>query len=231
MARVPAIVLSLPLCLFAASALSQDAAVTWRLDNLERIGGHAVGVLGAPRVVQTEIGPAVEFNGMTDGLTIDANPIEGLGAFTIEVLFQPAVDGPEEQRFLHIEEAGATGSRALIELRMLPARSSSLWALDTFLRNREKGLTLLDRNKTHPAGQWHTAALVYDSPIMQHYVNGERELSGAIEFPIHQGGKTSLAVRQTLVSWFKGRLHTVRVTPAALAPARLMRVPHRAEAR
>lgn len=225
-AACPALIL---LCLLTTSATSQDAPVTWRLDNLERIGGYAVRTLGAPRLVQTEIGPAVEFNGTTDGLTIDANPIAGMRAFTIEVLFQPTAGGLDEQRFLHIEETGDTGSRALIELRMLPGGSS--WALDTFLRNRENGLTLLDRSKGHPVAAWHTAALVYDGRVMQHYVNGERELSGAIEFPIHQGGRTSLGVRQTLVSWFKGRLHTLRVTPEAIAPARLMRVPHRAEAR
>jgi hypothetical protein len=150
-------------------------------------------------------------------------------AFTIEVLFQPTAGGPAEQRFLHIEEAGDTGSRALIELRMLPNGSS--WALDTFLRNRESGLTLLDRSRSHPAAEWHTAALVYDGQAMQHYVNGERELSGEIGFPVHRGGRTSLGVRQTLASWFKGRMHTVRVTPEALPPARLMRAPHRAEAR
>jgi hypothetical protein len=229
MARAAVAALVLPLCLLPSRASAQATSVMWRLDNLDRIGGHPVRTLGAPRVVQTELGRAVEFNGKSDGLVIDANPIVGLRAFTIEVLFQPDAGGPEEQRFLHIEEAGDTGSRALIELRMLPGGSS--WALDTFLRNRANGLTLLDRSKGHPAAQWHTAALVYDGRVMQHYVNGERELSGEIEFPIQQDGRTSLGVRQTLVSWFKGRIHSVRISAAALAPAGLMRVPHRAEAR
>jgi Concanavalin A-like lectin/glucanases superfamily len=229
MARAPVAALVLSLCLLPSRPSAQAPAVTWRLDNLDRIGGHAVRTLGAPGVVQTELGPAVEFNGKTDGLLIDANPIAGLRAFTIELLFQPDAGGPEEQRFLHIEEAGDTGSRTLIELRMLPGGSS--WTLDTFLRNREKGLTLLDRSKAHPAAQWHTAALVYDGRVMQHYVNGEREVSGEVEFPIHEGGRTSLGVRQTLVSWFKGRIHTLRVSAAALPPAGLMRAPHRAEAK
>jgi len=229
MARTTVVALVVPLCLLPPPASAPAAPETWRLDNLDRIGGHVVHALGAPRVVQTEIGPAVEFNGKSDGLVIDANPIAGLRAFTIEVLFQPDAGGPEEQRFLHIEEAGGTGSRALIELRRLPDGSS--WALDTFLRNREGGLTLLDRSKRHPAAQWHTVALMYDDRTMQHYVDGERELSGEIEFPIHLAGRTSLGVRQTLVSWFKGRIHSVRVSAAALPPAGLMRVPSRAEAK
>jgi Concanavalin A-like lectin/glucanases superfamily len=229
MARARVAALILPLCLVPSRACAQAPAVTWRLDNLDRIGGHPVRTVGAPRVVQTELGPAVEFNGKTDALLIDANPIAGVRAFTIELLFLPDAGGPEEQRFLHIEETGDTGSRALIELRMLPGGAS--WTLDTFLRNRETGLTLLDRSKRHPAAQWHTAALVYDGRVMQHYVNGERELSGEVEFPIHEGGRTSLGVRQTLVSWFKGRIHSLRISAAALPPAGLMRVPNRAEAK
>ena len=223
MARAAVATLIGLLCLLPARVSAQNASVTWRLDNLDRIGGHVVRALGAPRVVQTELGQAVEFNGKTDGLVIDANPIAGLRAFTIELLFQPDASGPEEQRFLHIEEAGDTGSRALLELRMLPGGAS--WTLDTFLRNRKTGLTLLDRSKGHPTAQWHTVAVVYDGRVMQHYVNGGRELSGEIEFPVHEGGRTSLGVRQTLVSWFKGRIHSVRISADALPASRLMRVP------
>ena len=108
--------------------------VEWRIDNLESIGGHAVTVVGAPRVVATEIGNAVRFNGTSDGLLIDSNPLAGLSRFTVEVTFKPDADGPEEQRFVHFEEAG-TGNRALVELRM----SAGRWALDTFLRSPEPG--------------------------------------------------------------------------------------------
>ncbi len=39
-------------------------------------------VVGAPRVVQTDDGPAVEFDGRRDGLLVDANPLAGLARFT-----------------------------------------------------------------------------------------------------------------------------------------------------
>jgi hypothetical protein len=195
--------------------------VEWRLDSLKEIGGHAVSTVGAPRAVQTEIGPAVEFDGAFDGLFLDTNPLQGLERFTIEVVFQPAADGPEEQRFLHIEEPG-TGSRALIELRMLPG---AMWSLDTYLRTRDTGVTLLDRRNAHPAGRWYAAALAYDGRTMTHYVNGVPELSGAIAFSPLTGGRTSIGVRQNRVSWFKGRIHAVRITPEALPPDRLMRPP------
>lgn len=204
-----------------ASTPSPAEAVEWRLDSLNVIGGHTVSAVGAPRVVQTEIGPAVEFDGASDGLFLDTNPLRGLRQFTIEVVFLPAIDGPEEQRFLHIEESG-TGSRALLELRMLP---EARWSLDTYLRTRDTGVTLLDRRNAHPAGRWYAAALVYDGKSMTHYVDGVPELSGALAFSPLAGGRTSVGMRQNRVSWFKGRIHSVRVTPEALPPDRLMRTP------
>jgi hypothetical protein len=196
-------------------------SVVWQLDSLAHIGGHAITVEGAPRLVQTEIGPAVEFNGESDGLFLDVNPLAGLRAFTVEILFNPDPDGQEEQRFLHFEEAH-TGNRALIELRMLPAAS---WCLDTFLRSGEVGLTLIDRSARHPSSIWHVAALVYDGRNMAHYVNGVRETSGEIAFAPLGHGRTSIGVRQNRVSWFRGRISSIRITPDALPADRLLRVP------
>jgi hypothetical protein len=196
------------------------SAVEWRLDNLERIGGHPVTVVGAPRVVTTARGDAIEFIGATDGVFVDSNPVAGLRQFTIEVLFEPAADGPDEQRFFHIEEAGATETRALMETRMLPGK---LWSLDTYLRWKGAGVTLLDRAKTHPASIWHTAALTYDGATMTHFVNGVRELSNAVSFGVMGPGTTSIGVRQTKTYWFKGRIQLIRITPEALPPDRLMK--------
>lgn len=225
------------LCVAAAAlipgAIGIDAVqteappITWRLDNLTRIGSHQVTVLGDPRVVSTDIGDAMAFDGVDDGLFLDANPLHGLSRFTAEILFQPAPGGPEEQRFLHFEEPAA-GNRALIELRMRP---DSQWALDTFLRSNEKGLTLLDRERLHPAGRWHVASLTYDGRTMRHFVDGQPELSGETAFAAMGAGRTSVGVRQTKVSWFKGLLHSVRITPDALPPARMMTVPVRESGR
>lgn len=193
-------------------------SIEWVLDNLTIIGGHAASVVGAPRVVQTPLGPAVEFNGSTDAVFVDANPIEGLKAFTVEALFEPAADGQEEQRFLHISETG-TENRLLLETRMLPDRA---WCLDTFLRHSDLSRTLIDRQLAHPAGSWHVVALAYDGTTMTHYVDGVRELSGDVAFAPLGAGRTSIGVRQNLISWFKGRIRLVRITPEALQAKRLM---------
>lgn len=190
----------------------------WAIDNLKAIGGHAVTLIGAPTVVTTPAGPAVDFNGATDGLLLDVNPVEGLAQFTVEVVFEPAPDGPEEQRFIHISESGSD-HRLMMETRMLPDRA---WAFDTYLRMEAPGLTLLDRAKTHPSGSWHAGALTYDGKTMTSYVDGVRELSGDVAFAPLKAGKISIGVRQNLVSWFKGRIRLIRISPEALPAARLM---------
>lgn len=199
----------------------EPLAAVWVLDNLTSLGGHPVTVAGSPAVVKTPLGPAVEFNGATDGLFLDTNPLQGLREFTIEALIEPAAGGPEEQRFLHVQETGAE-SRALLELRLAP---DATWCLDTFLRQGATGLTLIDRALRHPAGSWHTVALTYDGTTSVHYVNGRRELDGKITFGPLGEGRTSIGVRQNRVSWFKGKIRAIRFTPAALPAGRLMSVP------
>jgi len=198
----------------------QAPRTVWTLEDVSRVGGHETAVAGGPRIVQTDLGPAVEFDGTGDGLFVPANPLEGLERFTIEVLFQPLAGGAEEQRFLHIEEE-ATGNRALIELRAMPGAS---WALDTFLRHGQASLTLLDRRLEHPASRWHVASLSFDGRTMKHYVDGVLEAAGEVAFKPLGRGRTSIGVRQNRVSWFKGRIREVRVTGEPLPAERMLRV-------
>ena len=95
----------------------------------------------------------------------------------------------------------------MMETRILPDHS---WCLDTYLRMEAPGLTLINRAKTHPGGRWHTASLTYDGKTMTSYVDGVRELSGDVAFEPLKAGRTSIGVRQNLVSWFKGRIRLVR---------------------
>jgi hypothetical protein len=205
----------------AVSARRAPGQVAWTLDSLKSLGGHAVSVIGTPRVVTTPAGPAIEFNGTSDGLLLDVNPIEGLAAFTVEVVFEPSPDGPEEQRFIHISENGSE-RRLMMETRILPDHT---WAFDTYLRMEAPGLALLDKTKTHPSGTWHATALTYDGKTMTSYVDGVRELSGDVSFAPLKAGKIGIGVRQNLVSWFKGKIRTIRITPAALPADQLLAAP------
>ena len=104
-------------------------------------------------------------------------------------------------------------NRALIELRL---QRRALGAR-LYLRHGDAQLTLLDRRKTHAAGDWHVATTTFDGATMAHFVDGVEQGSGAVRVSAAQGGRTSIGVRQNRVSWFKGRIHTVRITPAVVA--------------
>jgi hypothetical protein len=186
------------------------------LSLTEPIGGHPTRIVGHPQAVPDA---GLAFNGAADALYVDANPIESLAEFTIEILFRADADGPAEQRFFHIEDK--TKSRLLFETRVLPG---GRWALDTFLFvDATHRRTLLDPARTHPCGQWTWVALTYQHGRMTHYINGVAELSGEITFGPMVAGTTSIGVRQNLVSWFKGNIREVRIHPVALAASALQR--------
>ena len=199
-----------------------DAAEIWQLDNLKRIGGHPVKVIGAPRVIDAGGAKAVLFDGAHDGLFIPAIPFAGARAFTIEILFQPAKGGLAEQRFFHAQDVDE--SRAMIETRL---NRYGGWWLDTYLFSRppspEQGLTLVDPRRIHPTGQWYWAALRYDGRKMTHFVNGAKELEGEESFAVFGPGEISLGVRQNKVFWFKGAIREVRFHKVALPETELQR--------
>ena len=205
-------------------------AAEWRLDNVSKIGGFAPNVLGSPQISPEAGEPVLVFDGKDDGLVLPQNPLAGLRAFTVEILLRPDADGQVEQRFFHTQDRD--GHRALLELRLDPQRSS--WALDTFLfASATHKRTLIEREKTHAAGEWHWVALVYDGKTMAHYVDGVREASGEVAFPPMSDGETSVGARLNRAYWFKGAMRVIRVTPRALSDEELMRAaqPQRADTR
>jgi len=212
--------MKLALGVVSLALVAQSPPIVWRVDSTTSVGGHAPRVLGVPRLIEGPHGKAVSFDGIDDGLIVPANPLALLDSFTIEVLFLPESGGPAEQRFLHIEDEA--GARALVETRLT---AEGEWALDTFLMNGPNRLPLLDRTLLHPAGVWAWVALRYDGRLMSSYVNGKKELEGAITFPPMQtGGRTSLGVRLNEVYWFKGAIREVRFHPTALAEEELRRI-------
>src|SRR5687768_16093177 len=109
-------------------------------DRIDRIGGHPTTVVGNPRVVETPIGRAVEFDGVDDALFVDAHPLAGAKTFTWEAMFRP--DGGErEQRWFHLQENG-TENRMLFEIRVMGDR----WFLDSFTFSATGNATLMNKN-------------------------------------------------------------------------------------
>src|SRR5262249_44786766 len=121
------------------------AELVWSIDNLRRIGDLDITLLGAPKVIETAWGRAVEFDGKQDALFLAAQPLVGLGVFTVEVIFRPDAGGPKEQRFLHLQENDSE-NRVLMETRLVGDR----WFLDTYIRSGKTDQTLFAEKFTHP---------------------------------------------------------------------------------
>jgi hypothetical protein len=199
-------------------AAGAPAPERWLIDSVTTIHGLTPMVLGSPVVTSTRHGDALCFDG-DDAVVLDADPLDGLPAFTLEALVQ--IDGVtdaafNQPRYLHIE--ATTGpARATMEARV----TETDFYLDTFLLAGTASRTLMDGTKLHPVGQWTWTALTYDGTTMRHFVDGVEDANGPVAIPAFGPGKLSLGVRQNLMYWFKGCVRELRVTAAPLAAAQL----------
>ena len=198
----------------AQSGGAAGRSTVWKIDNLKKIAGLPVEVLGEPRVVKTDRGKAILFDGIDDGIFIEQNPLAGASTFTIEAIFRPDAGGEKEQRWLHIEDTENVESRAMLETRL----NGNEWFLDTFLKSGDNRMPLFAENFKHPLGRWYHIALVYDGSEMRHYVDGKLELTGKINFKTFGKGITSIGVRQNKVYWFKGAVLKARFTNRVVNP-------------
>ena len=189
----------------------------WELDSIEAVGGYPIDVDGRPVVVDGPYGSAIEFNGAGDALFVEANPLAGLEAFTVEMVFRPDAGGLPEQRFFHIGEVN--GDRVLFETRLT---EDGHWYLDTFISSGDSNRPLLNESHLHPVGQWYHLALTCDGEQEVNYVNGIQEASGSIDFVPLLGGQTSIGVRLNRVCWFRGAIGRIRFSAGVLDPDEFM---------
>ena len=189
----------------------------WELDSIEAVGGYPIDVDGRPVVVEGPYGSAIEFNGAGDALFVEANPLAGLEAFTVEMVFRPDAGGLPEQRFFHLGEVN--GDRVLFETRLT---EDGHWYLDTFISSGDSNRPLLNESHLHPVGQWYHLALTCDGQQEVNYVNGIKEASGSIDFVPLAGGQTSIGVRLNRVCWFRGAIGRIRFTAGVLDPDEFM---------
>jgi hypothetical protein len=202
-------------------------SVIWTFDRLENIGGHKTTVLGQPRVIDSPVGKAVEFDGVDDALFIDNHPLAGAETFTWEAIFRP--DGGErEQRWFHLSEkdpqTGAdTDNRMLFEIRVV----NDQWYLDSFSQSGSESKALMNRAALHPLGNWYHVASVFDGREFRNYVDGVQEGSAQLRLSPHGAGHTSVGVRINKVFYFKGAVRLARFTRKALSPSEFLRPPAR----
>ena len=235
-----ALLLLLSACVLAAAggraAQNAPRQTTWTFDRLDRIGGLPVKVEGNPKVIETPLGKAVEFDGVDDSIYIDQHPLAGAEQFTFEAIFRPDGGAPE-QRWFHLAERNtATGqlftlkgsstqdanARFLFELRVIDGNQ---WCLDAFVAGAGYSRALLLRDKLHPIGQWYHVASTYDGKMFRSYVNGALEGEAEVAFKPQGAGGTSVGARMNHVNYFNGAVRQARFTSHALTPDQFLKMP------
>jgi hypothetical protein len=231
-------VVLLALCLASAVAMTaaqRSAETVWTFDRLENIGGVKTTVEGNPKVIDTPVGRAIEFDGVDDAIWIEKHPLAGAAAFTFEAIYRPD-GGAFEQRWFHLAERDAktgllasaehakTGqdanSRFLFELRVV----ENNWYLDAFVNGPGYNRALIVKDKLHPVGQWYHVAMTYDGKMFRSYVNGVLQAEAEIAFKPQGEGAASVGTRINRRNYFKGAVRLARFTPRALTVGEFLKV-------
>ena len=207
--------------------------ITWNFDRLDRIGGVATTVEGHPKIIDSPVGKAVEFDGVGDSLLIEQHPLAGAETFTFEAIFRPD-GGANQQRWFHLAEIdpqtglgsvrieGDPTPRFLFEIRVV---NDNQWYLDAFVHGPDYNQALMFVEKLHPIGHWYHVAQVYDGKMYRSYVNGELQGEAEVAFTPQGPGRTSVGVRMNKVNYFHGAVAKARFTPKALPVSEFMKVP------
>lgn len=200
-------------------------STVWTFDQLASIGGHPVTVEGAPQLIDTPAGKAIQFDGANDVVYVGDHPLAGAEAFTIEAVFRPD-GGVFEQRWLHLAEADpvngdAQTPRTLFEIRVV----EDLWYLDAFTTGPGYNKTLIVPEKTFPVGQWFAVQQTFDGKVYRAYVNGVLQDEAEIDYKPQGQGRTSIGMRINKATPFKGAVLSARFTREALRPDQFTPLP------
>jgi hypothetical protein len=190
----------------------------WECTISELITGkQGLSISGNPKITDSPYGKAIWFDGTNDGFFLPDNPLKGLTSFTVETLISPDANGPVEQRFLHIGETDS--DRLLVETRI----NANQWYLDTFILSGESKNALIDPALMHPCGSWYHVVLTLDKTgQMTNYINGKKEITGHVDFKPLNSGEMSIGARRNKVSWYKGAIYKIRISPGVLKPEDFM---------
>ncbi|MEZ4883991.1 MAG: pectinesterase family protein [Chitinophagales bacterium] len=182
----------------------------WLIASFLNTKSSDIQISGNPQIVHAPDGEAVYFDGIDDAIFLDTMPLKSLEEFTVEMIFNPAKNAPFEQRILHIGEISE--DRMLLEIRAVDDH----WYFDGFAASGTNKKALIDEKLIHPLGEWYHVAFVVTPNSLTTYVNGIRELQEPYSFNPIESGQSSIGVRLNKLSWFKGSIYKIRITPKQL---------------
>ncbi len=197
----------------------------WTFDRLDLIGGFSTTTEGAPRLIETGAGKAIQFDGASDIVYVADHPLAGAETFTVEAVFRPD-GGAFEQRWLHLAEADAVhgdaqSPRTLFEIRVV----DGAWYLDAFTTGPGYNTTLVVPEKTFAIGRWYAVQQTFDGKIYRSFVDGVLQAEAELAYVPQGAGRTSIGMRINKATPFHGAVHSARFTPRALAVAEFAGLP------
>ncbi len=194
----------------------KKAETEWLLSDLATQSPEKIRISGHPEMIKCKYGNALLFNGISDGIFLECMPIADMEQFTIEAIVRPDSGGSAEQRFFRCGEIH--GDRVLMETRT----TQTSWYFDAFIKSENQHKTLVDSTLLHPLNQWYHIAFVVDIGKLVTYVNGAKELEHQMNLAPFRDGKTSIGVRLNGLSWFKGAIYKIKISPGAMKPLNFM---------
>ena len=223
----------------AVPAIAQQA-ITWRFDNLTKMGDAQLTTVGTPLVIDTPIGKALHFEGhgntdtsnpqsgnpSGDALFLNTAPLSGDATYTFEVIFRPSSKGAPAQRFFHMQDSNSQ-SRRMFEIRIV----NNQWCLDTVGIDihdgpEQHGVAIAcDPAHLHPLDRWYAIAATYDGKTLRGYVDRELQAEFAVTLSPLPPGTTSVGTRIDKRDFFTGDIYSARFTPSVLSPANFLKVP------
>jgi hypothetical protein len=214
-----------------AASAAKPTSTLWIFDRLDRIGGLRPHIEGHPKIIDSPLGKATQFNGVDDALFIDCHPLAGASTFTFEAFIRPD-GGAFEQRWFHLaadEPVPAppkpANTRFLFEIRVV----ENQWYLDAFTQGPGYKQTLAFPDKLHAIGQWHHVAQTYDGKSYRSWVNGVLQGEAYVDFQPQGRGRASVGVRMNRVNYFKGAIREARFSPFARTPQTFLKLPSTAK--
>ena len=199
-----------------SQTISDNQNIEWTISRFLNKKFQNVQISGNPEIVKSPYGNAVYFNGVYDAFFLNEMPLKNLEEFTIEMIFNPAIDGDFEQRVVHMGEV--SDDRMLLEIRAVNGN----WYFDGYVASKGNKLALINEKLTHPLGKWYHVAFVVTKDSLTTYVNGKLELSEPFSFNPIETGKSSVGVRLNQRSWFKGSIYKIKISPNQLKPNSFM---------
>ena len=223
------------LFIFSIVMAQDQQVVEWPLENTNFINNsNTHTILGVPEIAEGLVGNGVLFNGITDGLLIDDNPIANAEAYTVEFYAYPH-DTETKAKLLNVWTA-EEDSGMFVECWGTTPDQEPLAGYVHFKIHQTNGTYWYGKgfSAALPVDHWYHVAMVVDSLDAKLYIDGELDTTvvylndpGYVlgrEYEPFLNGFTAVGVRggANQKDFYTGLVDHIKFTKEALTPDEFM---------